>query len=141
MNIIKLNDYFNDLDNLTVNNIEQNLKKSDNLQKLISFFILNNIKFYHKIKNNIYLKNKDEIYLLLNNLKNKYINNIVIKLLKCNDLNFDTTEIEQYLLDIIIILNKINNNRVLFNLEYNNLNKIFNSNSSSIDYIAKYKGI
>ena len=139
MNLYNLNDYLNDLDQLTIHNITENIKENLDLKNLIFFLINYEIKFYYKELNEIIIKSKDHIILELINLKKSLLNKFLIKLLKIinnnNKINTIKTEmtfvykIIQDIENIIDLLDKIYNKLINIHIKKYSNKKIIEYNS------------
>ena len=139
MNSYSLKEYLCDLSEIMINNININISNSEDLKKIIFFFMENNIKFYIKKQNIIVIKEKDNILLEIFNIRNNIINNIIIKLLIIINTNNNKDNIKKDIIDIYSILENIENIRSLFNNNYDNFFIIITENKKKdIDYIAEY---
>jgi len=137
MNLYNLNDYLNDLDQLTIHNITENIKENLDLKNLIFFLINYEIKFYYKELNEIIIKSKDHIILELINLKKSLLNKFLIKLLKIINNNNKINTIKTEMTFVYKIIQDIENIIDLLDKIYNkliNIHKKKYSNKKIIEY-------
>ena len=140
MNSYSLKEYLCNLNEITINNINNNISNSEDLKKIILFFMENKIKFYIKKQKTIIIKEKDNILLEINNIRNNIINNIIIKLLRVIS-NNKIEDIKNDITNIYTILENIENIKLLINKNYNSLLTIIKQNENlnkNLDYIAEY---
>ena len=121
MNLYNLNDYLNDLDQLTIYNITENIKDNLDLKNLIFFLINYDIKFYYKEFNEIVIKSKQHISLELIDLKKKTLNNFIIKFIKIINNNSKIHTIKTEITFIFKIIQDIENIIDLLDKNYNKL--------------------
>ena len=121
MNLYNLNDYLNDLDQLTIYNITENIRENCDLKNLIFFLINYEIKFYLKENNEIVIKSKEHITLELITLKKSILNKFLIKFIKIINNNDKIHTIRTELTYIYKIIQDIENIIDLLDKIYNKL--------------------
>ena len=136
MNSFTLKDYLSDIDNLTFNNISNNINSNKDLKNLILFFMKTGIKFYSKNNNKLIVKSKDFLSLEIKNYKTKILNEFVCNLLKFDN-NFNITK--DIIKDFSVKFDELENISFLLKNNFDNLEKInLNSNYNEKNYIAEY---
>ena len=136
MDSYSLKEYLNDLNELMVNNINININNSKDLKELIFFFMEHNIKFYIK-KQQVIIKEKENLLLEIKNIKNITINTLIIKLLKLMNSGEHIDNIKNDINDIYIILENIENIKIILENTYNKLNIIIiEKKEENINYIV-----
>lgn len=136
MNSFTLKDYLSDIDNLTFNNISNNINSNKDLKNLILFFMKTGIKFYSKNNNKLIVKSKDFLSLEIKNYKTKILNEFVCNLLKFDN-NFAITK--DIIKDFNLKFDELENISFLLKNNFEHLEKInFNSNNNEKNYIAEY---
>tara|TARA_Y100000768_G_scaffold388946_1_gene389104 strand:+ start:936 stop:1361 length:426 start_codon:yes stop_codon:yes gene_type:complete len=139
MNSYLLNEYFNDLNSTLIANVKYNTNKHTNILNIVKFYINTKLKFYYIVNNIPIVKNKQMLLLEIDNYKNKLINNIIMLLLKLNNLNLTIDDIHYEFTDIINEIKNLEKIISLVNLEFNLLLNIFICNiTNNKSFIATY---
>jgi hypothetical protein len=139
MNSYSLNEYFKDLNNTLIANIIYNINKHNNILNILNFFINTNLKFYYMVNNIPIVKNKQMIFLEIQNYKNVLINKIIILLLKLNNSILTFNDINNEYNELINELKELEKILIVINFNFNFLLNIFTCNiPNNKSFIAIY---